>query len=512
MASTQQYGDANQEHQHGSNIQQNPSTSLGWRHEKDRETDSRPNAPNPPQSSTEQEFDPIEPLTWPRRQKWVITVIISCFTLIPPVSSTMLAPALTQMSADLGIKEPVVSQLTLTIFMLAYAIGPLLFGPLSETIGRSPVLLVANVFFLLWTLACGLSRTVPEMIAFRLLAGIGGSAPLAVGGGVIRKSDLWAAEERGQAVGIYSLAPLLGPVIGPLTGGWITERTTWRWMFYSTSIAAGVAGVIGLVFLRETYTPVLRRQKQPRETVPSGGTSESLTKRLRLAFTRPLQFFITEPIILVVAIYMACVFGILYIILSTFPKVWAEVYGESPGIGGLNYLSLGIGYVLGSQANTHASDAIYRRLQKRKSLNNNDDNLEGEPEFRVPTMFVGSVLIPVGIFWYGWSVQARTHWIMPNIGSFIFSLGSVTCMQSMQAYVIDSYARYAASGLAAAVLLRNIAAFGIPLFAPYMYDALHYGWGNSVLGFAGVVIGIPSPFLFWKFGKKIRGRSRFAPQ
>ncbi|KAE8330198.1 major facilitator superfamily domain-containing protein [Aspergillus sergii] len=444
-------------------------------------------------------------------QKWVTTIIVSCLTLIQPVSSTMVAPALANMAADLGIRNAVVSQLTLTIFMLAYAIGPLLLGPLSETIGRSPVLLASNVFYLAWTLGCGLERNKAELIAFRFLAGIGGRAPLAVGAGVI--SDLWAPGERGQAVGIYSLAPLLGPVIGPLTGGWITERSTWRWMFYSTSIAAGVVGVVGFVFIRETYVPVLLKQRQhhvSREETSGSNSSESLTTQLRLASVRPLQFFVTEYIIMVVAIYMAAVFGVLYILLSTYPKVWTQKYDESPGIGALNYISLGLGYVLGSQINACSSDAIYRRLLVRRNANEPQSSSKGEPEFRAPPMFVGSVLIPIGMFWYGWSVQAHTHWIMPNIGSFIFSLGSITCMQSMQAYVIDSYAEYAASGLAAAVLLRNIAAFGIPLFAPYMYDSLHYGWGNSVLGFASVVIGIPSPFLFWIYGKKIRGRSRFA--
>ncbi|KAF7627758.1 hypothetical protein AFLA_003132 [Aspergillus flavus NRRL3357] len=212
----------------------------------------------------------------------------------------MVAPALTNMAADLGIGNVVVPQLTFTIFMLAYAIGPLLPGLLSETIGRSPVLLASNVFYLPRTL------------------GVGGSAPLAVGAGVI--SDLWAPGERGQAVGKYSLAPLLGPVIGPLTGGWITERTTWRWMFYSTSMAASVVGVVGCVFIRETYTPVLLKQRQHHvscEETSGSNTSESLATRLRLTSFRPLQFFVTEYIVMVVAIYMAAVFGVLYILLST---------------------------------------------------------------------------------------------------------------------------------------------------------------------------------------------------
>jgi MFS family permease len=66
------------------------------------------------------------------------------------------------------------------------------------------------------------------LLAFRFLAGLGGSAPLAIGGGVI--GDLFDAEHRGQAIAIYSLAPLLGPVVGPVAGAWIAEKSTWRWV------------------------------------------------------------------------------------------------------------------------------------------------------------------------------------------------------------------------------------------------------------------------------------------
>jgi hypothetical protein len=86
----------------------------------------------------------------------------------------------------------------------------------------------------------------------------------------------------------------------------------------------------------------------------------------------------------------------------------------------------------------------------------------------VPLMFIGSALIPVGLFWYGWSAQARIHWIMPNIGAAIFGAGAIICFQCMQTYIVDSYVRYAASGVAAAVVLRSLAGFGFPLFAPAM--------------------------------------------
>ena len=88
--------------------------------------------------------------------------------------------------------------------------------------------LTMPLYHLVWNTACGFAQSKNELIAFRFLAGLGGSAPLAVGGGVI--GDLFDAEHRGQAIAIYSLAPLLGPVIGPVAGAWIAEKSTWRWV------------------------------------------------------------------------------------------------------------------------------------------------------------------------------------------------------------------------------------------------------------------------------------------
>jgi hypothetical protein len=149
------------------------------------------------------------------------------------------------------------------------------------------------------------------------------------------------------------------------------------------------------------------------------------------------------------------------------------------------------------------NDYFYRTLKKK---NNN----VGRSEFRVPLMFPGSVLIPIGLFIYGWTAEYKTHWIGPNIGAAIFSAGNILVFQSCQTYIIDSYQRYAASAVASTTVLRSLAGFGFPLFAPAMYNALGYGWGNSVLGFIAVGLGLPAPFLLWKFGERLRAKSKFA--
>jgi MFS family permease len=177
----------------------------------------------------------------------------------------------------------------------------LFLGPLSEIYGRVLVLQTANLFYLFFNLGCGLAQTSGQEIAFRFLAGLGGSAPLALGGGVL--SDLFTAEERGRAISIYSLAPLLGPAIGPIAGGFITEKTTWRWVYYATTIADGIIQVFGLFFLQETYPPVLLHRKKVKLIKETGNEAlhteyddpnRTIGKTLRIALVRPFKLLGTQ--------------------------------------------------------------------------------------------------------------------------------------------------------------------------------------------------------------------------
>ncbi|KAL6817222.1 major facilitator superfamily domain-containing protein [Trichoderma sp. SZMC 28015] len=421
----------------------------------------------------------------------------------------MIAPALSKLGEDLNMNSKLEIELALSIFILAYAVGPLFFGPASELYGRVRLLQLSNIWYLAWNLGCGFAQNPAELFVFRFLAGIGGSAPLALGGGAI--SDTWSADERGKAMGIYTLAPLLGPVVGPIAGGFIAEYSTWRWVFWSSSIAAVFIQAVGLLWLRESHPGTLLRRKRDCLVKATGNHKldtgnvepETLVSKLGRAVERPILMFTTQPIITFIAIYMGYLFGTLYLVLATFPTIWTEWYGESVSIGGLNYLSIAIGSFMGLILNFFFIDRIYRNLKTK-------NNGVGRPEFRMPTMFIGSIMVSIGLFWYGWSVQARLHWIMPNIGVAILSAGTMGCLQGMQTYTVDSYPTYAASAMAACALLRSLAGFGFPLFAPYLYRDLGYGWGTSILAFISIGIGIPAPFIFWVFGEKLRAMSRYA--
>ena len=268
----------------------------------------------------------------------------------------------------------------------------------------------------------------------------------------------------------------------------------------------------GLFFLRETYPPKLLAAKVERLRKQTGNKAlhtefehpeRTLANTMKRSLIRPFKLLGTQPIVQALAIYMAYLYGLMYLVLSTFPDLWEQQYHESIGIGGLNYISLGVGFFFGTQVCAPINDRIYRRLKRK----NNDI---GRPEFRIPLMIPGSFLVPIGLFIYGWTAQMNTHWIGPNIGAALFAAGVIIGFQCIQTYLVDSYTRFAASAIAAATVLRSLAGFGFPLFAPSMYGALSYGWGNSVLGFIAIGLGVPAPFLLWFFGKKLRERSPFA--
>ncbi|EMD32337.1 hypothetical protein CERSUDRAFT_161702 [Gelatoporia subvermispora B] len=459
--------------------------------------------------------DAQNPKNWRKNEKWGATLIISAFTFISPVSSSMTAPATGQVAQQFGITNNVVGALITSVFICAYAFGPLMLGPLSEIFGRSRVLQLANLWYLAWNIGCGFAQNTGQLIAFRFLAGLGGSAPLSIGGGVL--GDLWRPEERGQAIALYSLAPLLGPVIGPAAASWVAQRSTWRWCFWSTGIVDGFVQVLGLLFLKETFAPVLLERKAGRirqsmdlETggyravrTPYDNADREWRNILKKSLTRPFALFIREPIVQVLGLYMAFAYGLLYLFLTSLPDIFTGVYGEEIGIAGLNYFALGIGLTGASQINAYLLDRIYHYFSKK-----NGDT--GKPEYRLPSMVPGTIFLPVGLFLTGWTSRASIHWIVPDIGIALVGAGMILIFQSIQIYVIDAFTLHAASALAAVAFLRSLAGFGFPLFAPAMYSALGYGKADSILGAVAVVAGCPAPWLLWVYGERIRHASRYA--
>ncbi|KAJ8081639.1 hypothetical protein PM082_007485 [Marasmius tenuissimus] len=184
---------------------------------------------------------------------------------------------------------------------------------------------------------------------------------------------------------------------------------------------------------------------------------------------------------------------------ATFSSLYSTVYGFKTGPGGLVYLGLGLGFFFSTLACARCVDGMHRYL----TLKNGG---RGTPEMRMPALFFGSLITPIGLFWYGWSAEAQLHWIMPIIGTGIFAFGMNAAYLPIQLYLVDAF-NYAASALAAASVFRSLFGFAFPLFASQMFEALGIGGGNSLLGGLAIVLGIPFPVWIYYKGEAMRARS-----
>ncbi|KAH7924032.1 MFS general substrate transporter [Leucogyrophana mollusca] len=452
------------------------------------------------------EHDPINPRNWSTTKKWTATILVSYYTFVTPLASSMMAPGLPDLAIKYGITNPTLIGLTLSIFLLSFAIGPLFLAPLSEMYGRVWVLHIGNIVFLAFNLGCALSQTSSAFIVFRFLSGFAGSAPIACGGGVI--GDLFSERDRASAMALYSIGPLIGPAIGPVAGGWVAQELGIQYVFYIIVGLCGAASILAIPFLRETYAPVirLRRDKSARDPEAAAAAHPNLVlhhtgkwQYLWINLSRPVILLTQSFICFVLSLYMALMYGIYYLMFATFPDLFSEVYHFSIGMGGLAYIGLGLGFLLATIFGAKISDQIYLHLA-------NKNGGKGKPEMRVPALIFGSFFVPIGLFWYGWSAQGRVHWIMPIIGTGIFGFGLMTTFLPIQLYLVDAFT-YAASALAAASVFRSILGFAFPLFGEQMFAALGYGGGNSLLAGLAIVIGIPFPVWIYFAGERIRAKS-----
>ncbi|KAI1176154.1 major facilitator superfamily domain-containing protein [Nemania sp. FL0916] len=455
--------------------------------------------------------DENNPKNWAKMRKWRTTISVSAFVLLNTLSSTIVAPALPQIARDLHVTSDAEELFLLSIFVLGFAFGPLLACPLSEVHGRKITLLLWNVLYLAFNTACGAVYSSAALLVLRFLAGFFCSASQGIGGGFV--SDLFTAKERGRAIAVYSIMPLIGPVIGPVLGGVIAQYTSWRWTFYAASLLDAVILLPSLFTVEETHEPVLLRKEMRRREKETGREFyteydylEASPKEVySVALIRPLKLLGTQPIVQVMAVYNAFLYGLVYILYANFPALWTDVYHETPTIASLNYLSIFVGSAFAAELATHAIDRLHRNLTAKH---------EGVafPEFRIPVMPPATIVLAAGMFLYGWGAQFELHWIVPNVGAAIFAAGVFVCAIAVNLYMVDTYGKYAASALAAISTLRQIFGAIFPIFAPYLYCDLGYGWGSSVLGFLALAIGLPAVLLLWKYGKALRRRSPYAQE
>jgi len=345
-----------------------------------------------------------------------------------PLASSMFAPSVPQLMAEFKSTNAELASFVISVYILGFAVGPLVIAPCSEMYGRLSLYHICNVLFVVFTVACAVSSNLNMLIGFRFLAGCAGGGPLTLGGGTI--ADTVKQERRGVALTIYTMGPLLGPIIGPVAGGFLSEAEGWRWVFWILAIIGGVITVVSFLFMSETYALTILAHKAARVRKTTGNVNvrskldRGLQRRQLFAqsIIRPMRLLFLSPIVLSLSIFMALGYGYLYLLFTTFTMVFEEQYGFGSGTVGLTYLGLGVGSMIGLLGVGAASDSILR---------NRSMDGEMKPEYRLLPMIFISPLMGIGLLWYGWSASAKAFWLVPIVGTSIFGIGLFATMVSL---------------------------------------------------------------------------------
>ena len=251
-----------------------------------------------------------------------MVVAFTCFVVA--FNSSVITANLEGVSARFHVSEEV-SLLTITVFVIGFGVGPLVFAPMSELFGRKPVYVITLGIAVIFIIPCAVAQNIGTLIVCRLIDGIAFSAPMTLVGGTL--ADLWKSEERGVPMAVFSAAPFMGPAIGPLVGGYL-GTLGWRWLYYIQLILSGLAWGLITLTVPETYAPTLltrRAREMRKETGDSKYVTEKeldprpFGERLRIYLIRPLQLLFLEPIVLFITIYMSVLYGLLYMFFVAYP-------------------------------------------------------------------------------------------------------------------------------------------------------------------------------------------------
>lgn len=343
------------------------------------------------------ENDPRDPMNWPDSKKWYITLTVAIATLAVSFVSSAYTGAIDQILKEFGCSQEVAT-LGVSLFVLGFAIGPLLWAPLSELYGRQVLFFGTYAVLTAFNAGAAGANSIASLLVMRFLAGTFGASPLTNAGGVI--ADMFPANQRGLGTALFAAAPFLGPVIGPIVGGFTGETVGWRWVEGVMAIFTGVLWIFGALFVPETYAPVILRRRAADLSKRTGHSYISIMEKqqgrttvaaaFKKALARPWQLLFLEPIVMLISIYMAILYGTLYMLFGAFPIVYQQNRGWSQGIGGLAFLGVAIGMLIGV-AYSVWDNKRYSEVEKKHGG-------EAPPEARLPPGMVGAVALPIGMF------------------------------------------------------------------------------------------------------------------
>ncbi|KAE8324956.1 major facilitator superfamily domain-containing protein [Aspergillus sergii] len=457
------------------------------------------------------------PFLWAESRKTVVTIISCCVT-------AMSAYAAGSVVYNLGI----------SLYTLGFAIAPMVLAPFSEINGRRPIFVSSGLVFTVCLIGSGATESFAGMLVARFFLGVGGSTFSTMVGGVI--SDIYHAEHRNVPMSCFSGAVLFGTGLGPLIPGFIDYRANWRWIHYSQAIASAVLMLVLFVFLNETRGSVLLSRKAKAlnkyyDTLESAGyvgvvfcsdddfkekqqvrrirwkvksdeERESITKMITISCFRPFHLLFTEPVVFFFSLWVSFSWAVLYLQFIAIPIVFSTNYHFNVEQTGAVFAAVSIGALLATPLSIY-QEKFAMRIGK----------MSRTPEGRLYFTCVESILLPIGLFWFGWTSFSSVPWIVPTIAVGCSTIGIFSIYLAAFNYLADTYHRYASSAIAAQSFCSS------RLYPRYNYVMLtvsrskYYGGrlptASSLLGGIGVLLTIV-PWVLVFYGPQIRARSKFA--
>ncbi|KAK5134701.1 hypothetical protein LTR08_006216 [Meristemomyces frigidus] len=456
--------------------------------------------------------DPQDPHNWSNAKRIPCTLLIASIGCVVGFASAIDSSAIVPAAAEFHVAE-VVEAMATGLFLIGFGVGALFAGPISETVGRNPVYISTLVIYMIFVMASALAPNIGAQLAFRFIAGCFASTPLTCAGGSI--SDLWDPMERVFAFPIFANAAFMGPLLGPVIGGFIVQYTNWRWTEWTTLIASALVLALVVLFQPETYPPILLKWKAKHLRELTGDQrykaeievrEQTFAHRLKRALYRPLLLTSREPIIILIALYLSVIYIVLFTFLDGYPYIFGMVYGISDGLTGLCFLGIIIG-LFGASA---LVPLIYKWAKRdlKKIQEQGGDRLP--PEFRLWfSMLGGSIAIPISIFWMGWTAYPHISIWSPLAASVLFGYGILCVFITCYQYIIDSYESFAASALASITLIRYVVAGGMTIVGVPFYQNMGVQYTMTILGSLSALL-VPVPYVFYRYGPWIRSKSKYA--
>ncbi|KAJ5113154.1 major facilitator superfamily domain-containing protein [Penicillium angulare] len=435
---------------------------------------------------------------------------MSLLAMTGALGSSIISPASPKIAEYAGVSTEVTS-LTVALFVLGWAFGPMIWAPISETYGRRLGMLPAMFILGLFSIGTATSKSATAIFLTRFFGGIFASAPISNVPAAL--GDIFLPATRGNAMTFVSLCITGGPTIGPIVGSALTvnDKLGWRWTEYIEAIIAFFLFGLCALCLPETYAPVLLKQKAQRLRKSTGDTRywhpheeekisvhNVVTKHL----ARPLLMLFTEPMVTLIAIYASFTYSLIYLTLEVFPIVFSDDRHWGLVLSTLPFLSILIGVLCAVFIN-FANQPRYKRAVKANQS-------KAVPEARLPPIFIGGVLLSIGLFWFGWTADPEYPWPSSVVAAGFIAAGFSVVFQQCLNFLVDTYGQFAASAVSANTILRSVFACAMPIAARPMFENLGLGPAASLLG--GIsCLALPVPFLFMKYGQALRAKSRFAP-